>query len=95
MILAHVSPVLIFTFWGLLCASFLAGASACIGAFLSRQRRIWFLLCGLGSLLTGSWVAYVAAQAGAFSSWDWFAFVSVAPLCLGVITIVRWTLLSA
>ena len=94
MMLAHVSPVLIFTFWGLLCASLLAGGSACIGAFLSRRRRRWFLLCGVGSFLAGSWIAYVAAHDGAFGSWDWFAFVAVAPLCFGAAAVVRWSLLS-
>jgi hypothetical protein len=94
MMLAHGNPVLIVTFWGLLCVSWLTGGSACIGAFLNRRRQRWFLLCGLTSLLAGSWIVYVAAQDGVFDSPDWIAFVVVAPLYFGAVAVVRWSFLS-
>ena len=91
--LAHVSPVLVFTFWGVLIASIVGGVSVCAGSFLSRQRRRWLLAGGLISIALGSWLAYVAVQDGALRDWSWFTFVAFAPLLLGVVTLARWSLL--
>jgi hypothetical protein len=93
--LAHVSPVLIFTFWGVLIVAIVGGISACAGSFFSRRRRHWFLVGGLVSIAAGSWLAYVAVQDGALRDWSWFTFVALAPVLLGVVTLVRWSLLRA
>jgi hypothetical protein len=92
---AHVSSILIFTFWGLLIASTVAGVSACAGSFFSNCRHRWVLAVSFGSIAVGSWVAYEAVQDGAFRHWGWFTVVAFAPVVLGIAALIRWSLLRA
>ena len=91
--LAHVSPFLIFTFWGLLIASTVSSLSACGGSFFSRRRHRWVFAAGLAGIVVGSWVAYEAVQDGAFRHWSWFTGVALAPVVFGVAALVRWSFL--
>lgn len=90
--LAHVNPWLIYSWLGSLVIADIAAFVSAIGCFASRRRQRWLaVLAGLAIVL-GSWVAHLAIYDGAGA--DWIAVLAVSPPVLGVISLIRWSLLS-
>lgn len=90
-LLAHgISPVLLFSFWGLLLASVIVGLVTFCFEYRFRRRRRSLLAGSVFCLLVGGWVAYFAIEDGALRDPNWFTAVSSAPLALGIMTLLIW-----
>lgn len=87
----------LFTFYGLLLLSLCAGLLASVGAFTSRRRHRWIWVAGLSAVLVGSWVNYhyqAVLWGAAAQGASWFTIVGLAPIALGGVSLVRWSLLK-
>jgi hypothetical protein len=90
-LLAHgISPLLLFSFWGLLLASVIVGLVTLFFECWSRRRRRSQVVGSVFCLLVGVWVAYFAIEDGALLYPTWFTAVSSAPLALGIMTLLIW-----
>jgi hypothetical protein len=82
----------IFTFYALLSVSVCAGLAGFVGAFMTRRRHRWVLITSLSAVLVGSWVNY-HYHAVLWGAASWFTAVGLAPIALGALSLVRWSLL--
>ena len=86
----------LFIFYTLLLFSLCASIVACVGAFRSRRRHRWILVTGLLALLVGGGLNYYyqtviwSAAEGAL----WFTILGLAPIPLGIVSLIRWFLLE-
>ncbi len=92
--MAFFLPLVIF--YTLLLFSLGAGILACVGAFRSRRRHRWILVASLLAIFVGGWLnyRYQAVLWSATSEALWFTLLGVAPVPLGIVSLVRWSLLT-
>ncbi len=89
----------LFFYYGLFVLSLCTGILACVGTFISHSRHRWILVASLSTILIESLRNYYFG----FPIWEvakvaklpiqeiiWFTFEGLAPISLGVFSLVRW-----
>jgi hypothetical protein len=88
MMLAHVSPVLIFSFLGCLVLGNNAALATAVGSFVLHRRRLWlFATSWLAIALGGSASGMYFDDGG---GWHWMLALCLAPVIVGGASLIRF-----